>query len=52
MTTPKRDELPDDCQDMPDTHTWSNDYKDIEQGMSRYCTKCGLLAIDHTMRTF
>lgn len=40
------------CQDWPDTHTWSNDYKEFDGGrtITRYCTKCGLDAISHTMR--
>lgn len=40
------------CQDDPDTHIWSDDYKEFDggQGMTRYCTKCGLTAVAHTLR--
>ena len=40
------------CTDVPDTHEWSDDYKPFDdgRGQTRYCKKCGLTAIEHTLR--
>lgn len=40
------------CQHEPDTHEWSKDYKEIDggRGMTRYCLKCGLTSMEHSMR--
>ena len=50
------DDMPEllPCQDIPDTHEWSEDYKELAngQGITKYCLKCGLTAMAHTMRIF
>ena len=40
------------CQDTPDTHVWSQDYKTFDdgRGQTRYCIVCGLTAVEHTLR--
>lgn len=40
------------CNDDPDTHTWSDGYKEFDggRGMTRYCAVCGLTSVEHTSR--